>query len=411
MSIQTLTPAPDAPMAGAPVPSGRAIDASRSIAGGVYTARLHTSLEAVIPLWLQCQANGMCSAHQLYAWVEGIVKRLMPEGADLLVVEVADAGTGELKMLVPLMRRTRFGHRVIEWLSCGVCDYSAPLLADKSLWTPQAAEAAWAAVRSVLPRADRIHITGIPREIYGLANPLALLAVARESTLITSGLVLDGDPETLIKRKGRPSFVKTYYKDWRRLERHGKVDMVEANTPALIELVFAALVEMRLKRFRQLGRFDLLALPAVVDFYRNAALQGLSDGSVRIFGLRVGEDWVSVQYMLVRHGTLHALLIGMDLEVVPNASPGLGLMGELMVWGLRRGFGYFDLSVGSQPYKEQFGAESSVLVKIDETLTPLGKGVAAVASLRDRAELVVRSRPRLLKAVQGVTRRLRRLKS
>ena len=411
MSIQTLTTAPpDAPTAGAPVPAGQASDASRSIAVGTYTARLHTSLEAVKPLWLQCQANGTCSAHQLHAWVEGIVKRLVPDGAELLIVEVTDAGTGEFKMLVPLMRRSRLGHRVIEWLSCGVCDYSAPLLSDRNQWTPQAAEAAWAAVRSILPRADRIHITGIPRQVYGVANPLALLAVAQGSSLITSGLVLDGDPATLIKRHGRPSFVKTYYKDWRRLERHGTVDMIEANTPALIELVFGALVEMRLKRFRQLGRFDLLAQPAVVDFYRNAALQGLSDGSVRIFGLRVGEDWVSVQYMLVRQGTLHALLIGMDLEVVPNASPGLGLMGELMAWGLRQGFDYFDLSVGSQPYKEQFGAVSSVLAKIDETLTPLGKGVAAVASLRDRAELFVRSHPRLLKTAQGVVRGLRRSK-
>jgi CelD/BcsL family acetyltransferase involved in cellulose biosynthesis len=66
--------------------------------------------------------------------------------------------------------------------------------------------------------------------------------------------------------------------------------------------------------------------------------------------------------------------------------------------------------VGSQPYKEQFGAVSSVLAKIDETLTPLGKGVAAAASLRDRAELFVRSHPRLLKTAQGVVRGLRRSK-
>jgi len=410
VSIQTLTTAPDTPMAGAPVPAGQAIHASRSTAGGAYTARLHTSLETVKPLWLECQANGVCTAHQLYAWAEGITRRLMPAGADLLVVEVADAGTGEFKMLVPLMRRSSFGHRVVEWLSCGVCDYSAPLLADASPWTRQGAEAAWAAIRSVLPPADRIHITGIPQQIRGVANPLALLSVARDSIQITSGLALEGDPETLIKRHGRPSFVKTYNKDWRRLERHGSVDLVDANTPALLARVFDALVEMRLKRFRQLGRFDLLAQPAVVDFYRNAALQGLSDGSVRVFGLRAGEDWVAAQYMLARQGTLHALLIGMDQEVVSNASPGIAIIGTLMSWGLRQGFDYFDLSVGSQPYKEQFGTESFVLAKIDETLTPLGRGVAAVASLRERAERFVRANPRLLKTAQGVMRRLRRSK-
>ncbi len=408
MSIPTMA---TAPATGAPTPGGQVLGHGTGVAGGVYTARLHTSLETVMPLWLLCQAEGVCTAHQAYAWAEGIAKRLMPEGAELLVVEVTDAGTGELKMLMPLMRSSRFGHRVIEWLSCGVCDYSAPLLADRSPWTRQAAEAAWAAIRSVLPPADRIHITGIPREIHGVGNPLAMLAFAADSSLITSGLVLEGDPETLIKRHGRPSFVKTFNKDWRRLERHGNVDLVEANTPALVELIFGALVEMRLRRFRQLGRFDLLAQPAVVDFYRNAALQGLSDGSVRVFGLRAGEDWVAGQYTLARQGTLHAILIGIDQEVVVNASPGLAIIGRLMDWALRLGFEYFDLSVGSQPYKEQFGAESSVLAKIDETLTPLGKGVAAVAALRERAELFVRSNPRLFKAGQGLVRGLRRLKS
>jgi CelD/BcsL family acetyltransferase involved in cellulose biosynthesis len=397
MSIQPMTIAP------APGAAG--------VARGVYTARLHTSLETVMPLWLRCQAEGVCTAHQSYAWAEGIAKRLMPEGGELLVVEVTDAGTGELSMLVPLMRRPGFGHRVIEWLSCGVCDYSAPLLADRTPWTPQAAEAAWAAIRSVLPRADRIHITGIPRQIHGVANPLAMLAAARESIQITSGLVLAGDPETFLKRHGRPSFVKTFNKDWRRLERYGQLDLVDANTPALVELIFGALVEMRLRRFRQLGRFDLLARPEVVDFYREAALQGLSDGSVRVFGLRAGEDWVAGQYMLSRQGTLHALLIGIDQEVVANASPGLAIIGRLMEWGLRQEFKYFDLSVGSQPYKEQFGAESSVLGELCEAMTVRGWGANAAIWLRGRAEGLVRSKPRLLKTVQNLVRGLRRLKS
>jgi CelD/BcsL family acetyltransferase involved in cellulose biosynthesis len=408
MSIQPMT---ITPAAGAPTADGQALGHGAGVARGAYTARLHTSLETVMPLWRRCQAEGVCTAHQSYAWAEGIAKRLMPEGAELLVVEVIDAGTGELKMLMPLMRRPGFGHRVIEWLSCGVCDYSAPLLADSSPWTRQAAEAAWAAIRSVLPPADRIHITGIPLKIDGVANPLAMLAVSRESSLITSGLVLDGDPDTLLKRKCRPSFVKTFNKDWRRLERHGGVGLVEANTPALVELIFGSLVEMRLKRFRQLGRFDLLARPEVVDFYRNAALQGLSDGSVRVFGLRAGEDWVAAQYMLARHGTLHALLIGIDQEVVTNASPGLAIIGRLMEWGLRQGVTYFDLSVGSQPYKEQFGAESSVLAELCEAMTVRGRGANAAISLRGWAEGLVRSNERLLKAGQSLVRGLRRLKS
>ncbi|MER8574696.1 GNAT family N-acetyltransferase [Mesorhizobium sp. M1338] len=379
-------------------------------AGTCYTARLHPSFEAVKPLWLQHQADGVCTAHQHYAWVDGIAARLMPKDADLLIVEVSDAATSAPILLLPLMRRRAFGHHVIEWLSCRVCDYSVPLLADARAWTRPGADAVWAAVRAVLPPADRIHITGIPRQIHGVANPLALLSVARDSIQFTSGLVLHGDPETLIRRICKPSFAKTFHKQCRAFERRVGLALVEADTPALTEELFDTLLELRLKRFRELGRFDLLTQTPVVDFYRHAAMQGLSDGSVRLFGLRVGEAWLASIYVLARKGTLHTLLLGIDQNAVANVSPGLTMMGKLMMWGRGQGFDYFDLSVGSQGYKEHIGAASSVLAEICEPMTVRGRAANAAILLRSRAEGMARSRPRLLKAVRSLMSRLRRLK-
>lgn len=390
------------------LPEGEASHPVTVPANDAYTARLHTSLEAVRPLWLRFQESGVCTGHQNYAWAEGIVAGLMPQGAEPLIVEVNDATTGEPRMLVPLMRRPAFGHRVIEWLSCGVSDYSAPLLADARPWTTQSAQAAWAAVRSVLPPADRFHITGIPPEINGVANPLALLAATRDSLQTTFGLAIDGDPDTVLKRLCKPSFVKEFGKDWRRLERLGDVELVEAGTPAEVERIFGELVRMRLSRFRELGRFDLLTQEKVVDFYRNAAVRGLSDGAVRLFGLRVAEALIAVQYLLVHQDTVHALLIAMDQSVVPNVSPGLAIMGRLMSWARERGFGYFDLSVGNQSYKANMGAKGSVLVELCHGYTMRGKVVSTGIDVRNRTEAFVRSNPRLLNAAQGLMRGLRR---
>jgi CelD/BcsL family acetyltransferase involved in cellulose biosynthesis len=390
------------------LPEGQVSPPVTVAANDAYTARLHTSLEAIRPLWLRFQESGVCTGHQNYAWAEGIVGRLMPEGAELLVVEVRDAATGAPRMLMPLMRRPAFGHRVIEWFSCGVCDYSAPLLADARPWTAQSAQAAWAAVRSVLPPADRFQITGIPQQINGVANPLALLAAARDSLQTTFGLAIDGDPDTVLKRLCRPSFVKEFGKDWRRLERLGSVELVEAGTPAEVQRIFGELVRMRLSRFREMGRFDLLAQEKVVDFYRNAAVQGLSDGSVRLFGLRVGEALIAVQYLLVHQGSVHALLIAMDQSVVPNVSPGLAIMGRLMGWACEQGFGYFDLSVGNQSYKANMGAKGSVLVELCHGYTMRGTAASTAIDVRNRTEAFVRSNPRLLNAAQGLMRGLRR---
>lgn len=379
-------------------------------ASGAYVARLHTSLEAVKPLWLRLEANGVCTGHQHFAWAEGIVARLMPDNPELVIVEVRDAVTGEAVMLLPLMRRRAFHHWVIEWLSRGVCDYAAPLLADATPWTKQSAEAAWAAARSVLPPVDRIHITGIPKQVGGIANPLALLSLARDSIHSCYGIALTGDAETVVKQVCRPSFVKALNKDLRRIERHGGLALVEADTPALVETMFGALVEMRLSRFRELGRFDLLAQEQVAGFYRDVALRGLADKSVRIFGLRAGNDMVALQYASVHKSTFHALMIAIDQSVVPNVSPGLCIMGKLMSWSRGEGFDYFDLSVGSQSYKEHMGAEKSVLSELCYGITLKGTTASNAIKYRNEAECYVRQNPGLLKFAQGTMRGLRRLR-
>jgi CelD/BcsL family acetyltransferase involved in cellulose biosynthesis len=376
-----------------------------------YTARLHTSFDSAKLLWRRFEATGLCTGHQGFDWVTGIAERLMPKNAGLLIVEVSDAASGAPVMLLPLMRRRALGHYVIEWLSCGVCDYSAPLLADDRPWTRQSADAAWAAVRSVLPPADRIHVAGIPQKIHGVANPLALLSVSRDSIQIASGLAMDGEPETLIKRICKSSFSKNFNKHCRRFEQMGPLALVEAQTPAMVEQHFATLLELRLSRFRELGRFDLLTQAPVVEFYRNAALRGLSDGSVRLFGLRVGDAWLASIYVVIKQGTLHALLLGIDQDAVPNVSPGLTTIGKLMMWARGQGLDYFDLSVGSQGYKQHIGASSAALAELCEAMTLKGRGATAYIRLRGKTELYVRSRPALYKAVQGVMRKLRRLKN
>ena len=393
------------------LPDGQPLPTVARTASGAYSASLHTSLETVRSLWLRLEAEGVCTGHQHFAWAEGIVERLVPKGAELTIVEVRDAATGEPKMLVPLMRRRAFQHWVIEWLSCGVCDYAAPLLADASPWTAQSAEVAWAAVRSVLPPADRIHITGIPKEIGSVANPLALLAPAFDSIHFHYGMAMDGDAETVVKRVCRPSFVKALNKDLRRLERNGGLALVEADTPALVDSMFGKLVEMRLSRFRELGRFDLLADERVVDFYRDAALRGLSDGSVRLFDLRAGDMTVAVQYLTVHRDTVHALVIAIDQDAVPNVSPGLCIIGKVMTWAREQGFDYFDLSVGSQSYKEHMGATKSALAELSHGNTLRGSVAVALMKSRIRAEAFVRSNPRLFKYARGMMRGLRRARA
>jgi CelD/BcsL family acetyltransferase involved in cellulose biosynthesis len=376
-----------------------------------FLARLHTNLQAVKPLWQAMQRDGTCTAYQRFDWVSTIARHLVPRrGAEPLIVEVIDAVTQRPVMLLPLIHYRRPSHKVIEWLSCGVCDYTAPLLAPGLALTAKEAAAAWAAVRSVLPPADMLRVRGIPRHVFGVANPLANLAQARRSSLVSTGIALDGDPETLLQRKCNPAFVRDFGKASRRLERRGELRFVEAQTPAEVDEIFAALLAQRLARFRKLGRFDLLTQPAAVAFHRDAAMQGLKGGPVRLFGLRVGDEWVATCYVLVHHGALQGLLLAMAEDSWRRCTPGLQIVARTMIWASQQGLDYYDMSVGSLHYKKDIGGREMPLFEIDEALTLRGRILLAGLRQADAGKAWLQAHPRTFEQLRAGRRTLRRTK-
>lgn len=81
-----------------------------------FRAELHTSLEAVAPLWRVLEAEGVSTPYQRLDWVGTVLAHLAgPAGATPLFVTVWDAN-GRLVMLVPLALTPRHGCRVVTWL-------------------------------------------------------------------------------------------------------------------------------------------------------------------------------------------------------------------------------------------------------------------------------------------------------
>lgn len=386
------------------------LEAMADVGVSAFATRIFTSLDAVREMWTQCERDGVVGAFQRLGWVEEIAAHLIRSGSEeIIVVELRDRVSGALRMLAPFVRKQRTGYVEYEWLNCRVCDYAAPILATRQIWSPQAAEAAWKAISSALPGADRIRVTGIPKQISGIPNPLAQIRAATDSVQIASGIALEGPPDTQMQRLCRPSFAKSFRKNMRQLEaRGGETRLVLADTPEQVVALLDRLVDLRLNRFRKLGRFDLLTEQSAVSFYRDAALKGLRDGSVRVFGLKVGETIVAAALVLVRDGRLHGVLLGIADEDWHQFSPGMQIIGSLLIWSGQQGLDYFDMSVGSKHYKEQMGATGSVLAEIDLALTLRGKAVVSVSLAMQRLETWVRDNPRLFNAGRSIMRSVRR---
>ena len=379
--------------------------------GQPYEARLHTRFETVAPVWRALEADGLVTAYQRADWAAGIAARVAgPAGASPLFVELVERASGRTVMIWPLALVRRRGLRVLTWLDLGVSDYAAPVLAAGVAPSAGAMRAAWAAMRGVLPKADLIRISWVPATVHGRANPLAVLPHRRRMTMQASGVVLDGDPETLLKRLCRPSTLKDFGKQRRRLERAGALRFALAQTPEAVETVYAAIVEQRRRRFAEMGRFDLLARPEIEAFYRERALDGLSGGPARLFSLRVGDTVVAAAYGLAHRDTFHGIMLTTsDDPAWRNASPGMQIVGDVMRWARADGLTYFDFTVGDLPYKRDFGVAPRDLDEIVQPLTL--RGALLVAALRgaDAAMLRLRAHKALFERARGLRRGLRKV--
>lgn len=361
-----------------------------------FNARLHTSLAAAEPVWRALQAEGIVSVYQRFEWAACIVRHLVKANVgQLAIVEVTDASTGQAVLLLPMVLRLQSRLKVLEWLNFGVCDYCGPVMAKMPDMSSAEAERAWAAAKSVMPAADLIRITGIPARIFGQANPLALLARTRPGEMEASGLALNGDPDTIVQRLCKPSFASDMQKKRNKLSQLPNFSFWQASTEAEISEIFDVLVAQRLKRFQEMGRFDILNDSAYVDFYRAAALDGLNGGPARLFALQAGGEVLATTLVVVHNGAFHGLLLTMGEAKWKAFSPGLLMITEVMKWSRQQGMDYFDLTVGSLPYKEGLGAQKHILFEYCEALSLRGWLLLQVQAVTASARTRIRHNPQV----------------
>jgi CelD/BcsL family acetyltransferase involved in cellulose biosynthesis len=369
---------------------------------------VHYDLEAAVDSW-RLGADWRSTPFQRLDWLTLVVDKLVaPHREQILIVELRRATDQRPIMLLPLIRYQKRGFRCIEMLSCGVCDYAAPLFSTNMRWTAEEAAAVWQAVRRVLPPADIIQIDGLPRFVQDVANPLTMLTHIGHSDHTTCGLEIDGDPATVLARCCSPSFVRRLGKTGRRLEKRGAVCFIEATTPAQVDEIWAVLREQRAARFAKLGRFDLLGQPNLSDFYRSAALQGLTGGPVRLLGLRVGDQWAGTYYGLLHGRAFQGLVVTMAGDSWRTCSPGLHVHAHVIRWARAQGLSYFDMSVGPRAYKDDIGGVRMPLLSIEEALSLRGHAVLAGFRGFRALRAALRAHPRLFDQLRKIRHKFRR---
>lgn len=369
-------------------------------------AILHADPAAVEGLWRSFEDSGVCTAYQRFAWVENLIAHLCPaRGARPLIVELRE--DDRPVMLLPLALRRHRGVRIVEALDLGVSDYAAPLLAPGFAPGPEEAQRLWQALRRALPACDLVRVTRLLPSLGPAANPLALLPCARPMELTASGLPLEGEPDTLLKRVCSASFHRDLQRRGKRLAAQAEIRFVAAEGEAQTVELLDVLIAQRRERFREIGRHEPLDLPGTAAFYRAAVLAG-PGGPVRVFGLEADGVWIATAYGLVHGGAFHGTILAMAGEPWRPFAPGLLIAARIMVWARRQGLTYFDFTVGAQPYKSGFRPETRPLFEIAEAVTLRGRLFLAGERAAVSAKAALERRPALAERLRRAARWLRR---
>ena len=310
-----------------------------------------------------------------------------------VIAVITDARTLEQVALLPLVRRTHRGVRIIEFADLDLTDYNAPLLGPAAPRDAAGAQALWhdltAALTLVQGGADLIRLRKLPRDLDGRPNPLALLEgtfrSAVNGNLVTIGEDFDAWRHSL-GRNARKGFLKS----WRVFSGEPKAQFSIVTDPDDATRVMAAMEVQQGARMQALGLSYSLNDQAYAAFYRDLVGANLRTGYAVLTALTVGEEVVAT-LLGIRNGARYVMVRFSNAgEKWAICSPGLLVIERTMAALHADGVRSFDFGTGNYAYKRKFGVTQMPLLNITKALSWRGKPLAS----RDRIVRELRRFPR-----------------
>jgi CelD/BcsL family acetyltransferase involved in cellulose biosynthesis len=332
----------------------------------------------------------------LEAWYDAFAD---VDNVEPLIAIVSNAATGEQAMLLPLIRRTHKGVRIIEPADLDLTDYNAPLLGPAAPRDAKAARTMWKDLRKALRRlpggADLIRLRKMPVETDDRPNPLALLDAAGPCAL-NGNVVTTGDDFDAWRFALERTVRKELERSWRVFTRDpaAAFKIVTDKDEAL--RVLSTMETQQGDRMQHLGLNFVLNDETYAAFYRNLVDQNVGNGFAVLSALTVGEEVVAT-LLGIRQGSRYVMVrISNAGEKWSNCSPGRLIIERAMAALHKEGVRQFDFSIGNYAYKRRFGVARVALVDFTAALSWRGLPYA----LRDRVARWLRGHPRLAEGVK-----------
>jgi CelD/BcsL family acetyltransferase involved in cellulose biosynthesis len=354
--------------------------------------------------WKQAEARwrdlGHATPFQNGRWLEAWYGAFADTaGVEPLIAVISNAATNEQAVLLPLIRRTQHGIRIIEPADLDLTDYNAPLLGAAAPRDVSAARAMWRDLRIALRRlpggADLIRLRKMPVELDGKPNPLALLNGAGPCSL-NGNIVSTGEDFDAWRFTLERTVRKELERSWRVFTRDSAAAFkIITNKDDALRLLSTMEIQQG-NRMQHLGLNFILNDETCAAFYRNLVRDNVANGYAVLSALTVGNEVVAT-LLGIRHGARYVMVrISNAGEKWSNCSPGRLIIERTMAALHRDGVRQFDFSIGNYAYKRRFGVARIALVDFSAALSWRGLPYA----LRDRAARWLRGHPALAERIR-----------
>jgi CelD/BcsL family acetyltransferase involved in cellulose biosynthesis len=294
--------------------------------------------------------------------------------------------------------------RRLRWLGSDLCDYNAPLVAERgrAFFAEDTFGRLWRDVVKLLRRDrrfrfDLVDLQKMPERLGADGNPFLTLGVFAHSS---SAYLTDlgSNWESFYAAKRSSATRKRERRQLKHMAEHGEVRFRDVDEPAAIRQTIETLFAQKGQSFARKGVEDLFARPGYRAFYLDIATDPATRALTHVSRLDVGPDTVAANMGLRLKSRYYLVLSSYQEGELSRFGPGRAHLYELMRHTIDSGFRQFDFTIGDEPYKHDWCDHEIRLYDHMAAVTVRGLAVVGASVAFRKAKRGIKQNPALWRA-------------
>lgn len=371
---------------------------------GGLAVDLHTSIEAVLPLWQDFEKDAAGTFYQSSLWCRAWVETVGASAGVAVRILAAHDSQGRVQFLLPLQIRRRQGAAVLEFLSApqngyGFGLYAPSFLADSGAWFEQHGRA----VLGLAGDFDAILLNDMPDRLMGAAHPLSPLFNIRGANPSFT-LALTPDFEAIHRQKRDSENRRTARKKEELLARLGDVSFGLPTGTASLHATLDQMFQQQQERLAEHGIHGVFGPQERQFLHRLADLQDESQPVLAPYRFTCGDDVLAIMLGGIFGGGYWALISSLAAGPSRKYSPGDLALRRTIAACCHSGLQFIDFSAGDSPYKRAWADKTIDLHVLLEAVTIKGLGWSVLMAARLWLKRQIKSSPTLMPVLAEIRR-------